>query len=99
MSDSRFQDLQLEEGPPTGPEPAGLCMRPHSLSVRLWSMHGLGLERAIMPDAATRSDISVEDSLRMAMDVVDNARPDMLQNWLEYFLEVLVTSATDAEHA
>lgn len=41
-----------------------------------------------MPGAATRSDISLEDSLRMVMDVVDNVRLDMLQNWLERFPEV-----------
>lgn len=80
MTDYRFRDLQSEEGPPTNLEPAGLCMRPHSLSVGLWSMHWQSLERAIMPGAATKSDISDEGSLRMVMGEVDNVRLDMLQN-------------------
>lgn len=37
-----------------------------------------GLERAIMPGSATGSDISVEYSLRMEMDAVNNAPLDML---------------------
>lgn len=44
-------------------------------------MDSRGLERAIGPGLATRSDISVEDSLRMEVDVVDNAPLDMLEYW------------------